>query len=77
MKKLEGQMDLQDWNKIYRTTCLLTGKDDCNILNLHDVAVEVGCDCQYGCCYSCKLKEECGACCNTAREEKWRKKQKK
>lgn len=52
--------------KYGRDKCLINKNIDCNIFNLHNVAVEIGCDCQYGCCYSCKLNRECGACCNTA-----------
>ena len=71
-KQLYGQMHLQDLSKIYRTKCLITCKNNCNIFYTHDVAVEIGFDCAYGCCYSCIKSNECGACCNTARDIKWR-----
>lgn len=70
-KALNGQMDLQDLDKIYRRTCKLTGEDNCNIFNAHDVAIEIGDDCKYGCCYSCNISNICGACCNTARHKKY------
>lgn len=71
-KKLEGQMDFNDLNKVYRRKCLITGEEVCNILNAHDVAIEIGEKCEYGCCYSCKNSNTCGACCNTSREIKFK-----
>lgn len=67
-KTLEGQMNFNDLDKIYRKKCKLTGKDNCNIFYAHDVAVAIGVNCEYGCCYSCKHNKSCGASCNTARQ---------
>lgn len=66
-KALDGQIDFNDFWKMYRKTCLITKQEVCNIFYAHDAAVEIGEDCEYGCCYSCKNNRLCGACCNTAR----------
>lgn len=71
--KLKGQMDFNDINKVYRRKCLITGEEVCNIFYAHDVAIEIGEKCEYGCCYSCKNNRLCGARCNTTRDMQWRK----
>lgn len=71
--QLDGQIDLKDFSKMYRTKCLITGEDCCNIFNLHDVAVSIGVECSYGCCCSCEYNRQCGACCNTASSIAYRK----
>lgn len=68
-KKLKGQVSLFN---IFRTECLINKGTPCNIYNTHDVAVEIGMKCEYGCCYSCNVMRECGACCNTARYKEYR-----
>ena len=69
MKNLKGQMSFNDLNKIYRKECLIVLGAPCNIFWAHEVAVECGINCQYGCCNSCKLNEECGACCNNMKHK--------
>lgn len=68
-KTLEGQMNFQDLNKIYRKECLLVKGSPCNIFWAHEVAVECGVDCKYGCCNSCDKNTECGAYCNNMKHK--------
>ena len=67
-------MDQLKLDDIYRTKCLVTGEEACNIYNWHDVAIEVGCACEYGCCCKCKLVNECGVRCSTAASIAYKKK---
>lgn len=71
---MDGQLSLFDFTpksqNLVRTECLMDKSKPCNILNTHDVAKELGIDCQYGCCNACKDVEECGARCNNVMREK-------
>ena len=64
----DGQMSIFDYipkqNTQVRNICLLNENAPCNIFNTHDVAKDMGIDCQYGCCNTCKYKNDCGARCN-------------
>lgn len=63
-KEMQGQMSFSDLSKIYRTECLIVKGAPCNIFYAHDVAIDIGEDCKYGCCNACKAKRLCGASCN-------------
>lgn len=52
------------YSRFARKECLVKKGAPCNIFNAHDVAVEIGVDCKYGCCCGCKHNRLCGACCN-------------
>lgn len=67
---MKGQVNLFN---IFRTECLIKKLTPCNIFYAAEVARYCGVDCQGGCCYSCKLMNECGACCNNAKEMKYKK----
>ena len=69
MKAIKGQIRL---DTIFRTECLLIKDASCNIYNVHDVAVECGIRCEYGCCYSCKEFKNCGAACRNAVNKRWK-----
>ena len=63
-RKLSGQMSFTDLSKIYRKECLFKPGAPCNIFYAHDVAIEIGMECSYGCCRNCKELGKCGAACN-------------
>ena len=72
---MDGQISLFDFmpkdSNSVRTVCLLDKTKPCNILNAHDVARDLGFNCNYGCCNSCEFFKECGARCGNASKFKF------